>query len=173
MVRLRLNNPVPDALRHHAPFAHLASEYPVKPRIEPKTARRFQIVSLPQKDGSFVASVVEAPDIVVYEQSRKAAEEKAAKKFLKSPDPYAYKTHPLATTKVVDIDMEYDKAANTFVTHVKELHGMSSFGKTESQALDRTAEMIRGYLKSMIANGLKIPLNRAKLTELKRVVGLT
>jgi len=45
--------------------------------------------------------------------------------------------------------MEYDKRAKAFVTYVKELHGMSTFGKTEFAALDNTAEMIRGYIKSM------------------------
>jgi predicted RNase H-like HicB family nuclease len=38
---------------------------------------------------------------------------------------------------------------------VKELHRMSSFGETESAALDNTAEMIRGYIRSMEANQKK------------------
>jgi predicted RNase H-like HicB family nuclease len=92
-----------------------------------------------QKDGSFVASVVEAPEILVCERSRKAAETKAERRFLKAPDRHAYERHPLATTKVVTIDMEYDEDAEAFVTHVKELHRMSSFGETESAALDNTA----------------------------------
>jgi predicted RNase H-like HicB family nuclease len=78
----------------------------------------------------------------------------------------------LATTKVVTIDMEYDEDAKAFVTYVKELHRMSSFGKTESAALDNTTEMIRGYIKSMQANRKRIPLAASKLTELRRVVGL-
>jgi predicted RNase H-like HicB family nuclease len=172
MVRLRLKNPVPDRLAHHAPFPHLHPEFPLKPKIEHKTARSFQIVSLPQKDGSFVASVVEAPQILVYDRSRKVAENKAAKRFLKTPDPYAYTHHPLATTKLVTIDMEYDEDAGAFVTYVRELHGMSSFGETESCALDNTAEMIRGYIRSMEANRKKIPLASGKLAQLKQVVGM-
>jgi predicted RNase H-like HicB family nuclease len=172
MVRLRLKNPVPDRLAHHAPFPHLHPKFPLKLRTEPKTARRFQIVCLPQQDGSFVASVVEAPEILVYGRSRKAAEEKAARKFLKAPDPYAYAHHPLAATKVVTIDMEYDEVAGAFVTYVKELHRMSSFGETESAALDNTAEMIRGYIKSMESNRKSIPLAASKLAELRRVVGM-
>jgi predicted RNase H-like HicB family nuclease len=169
MVKLRLKNPVPEALAQYAPFPHLHPEFPLKPRIEPRTERRFQIISLPQKDGSFVASVVEAPEILVYDRSRKAAEEKAAKTFLKTPDP---SSHPLATTKSVTVDMEYDEEAGAFVTYVKELHRMSSFGETESAALDNTAEMIRGYIKSMEANRKKIPLTAPKLAELKRAVGM-
>ena len=161
MLHLRSKNPGPERLTH-----------PLKPRIERKTARRFQTVCLPQKDGSFVASVVEAPEIVVYDCSRKAAEDKAVRKFLKSPDPRAYERHPLAATRAVTVDMEYDPDADAFVTYVKELHRMSTFGQTESAALDNTAEMIRSYTKSMEANRKRIPLGAAKLVELKRVVGL-
>ncbi|MGA2018926.1 MAG: hypothetical protein ABSH26_18450, partial [Opitutaceae bacterium] len=87
MLHLRLKNPVPHQLAHHAPFPHLRPEFPLKPRTERKTARPFQIVSLPQENGSFVASVVEAPEILVYDRSRKAAEDRAARKFMKSRDP--------------------------------------------------------------------------------------
>jgi predicted RNase H-like HicB family nuclease len=72
----------------------------------------------------------------------------------------------------VTIEMEYDADAREFVTYVKELHRMSSFGKTESDALDSTAEMIRGYIESMEANHKRIPLAAAKLVELKRIVGM-
>lgn len=172
MLHLRLKNPIPHELARHAPLPHLNSEFPLKPRIERKTARPFQIVSLPQQDGSYVASVLEAPEILVYDRSRKAAEDKAARRFLKHPDPYTYTRHPLATTKVVTVDMEYDEDAKAFVTYVKELHRMSTFGKTEAVALDNTTEMIRGYIKSMEDSHRKIPLTASKLAELKRVVGL-
>jgi predicted RNase H-like HicB family nuclease len=75
-------------------------------------------------------------------------------------------------TKAVTIEMEYDEDARAFVTYVKELHRMSSFGDTESTALENTAEMIRGYIKSMEGNRKRIPLSAAKLAELKRVLGL-
>ena len=68
--------------------------------------------------------------------------------------------------------MEYDEDAAAFVTYVKELHRMSSFGDTESSALDNTAEMIRGYIRSMEANRKRIPLSARKLSELKRLVAL-
>jgi len=75
-------------------------------------------------------------------------------------------------TKAATIDMEFDEDADAFVTYVKELHGMSTFGETETAALDNTAEMIRGYIKSMEGNRKKIPLTPEKLRELKRVVGM-
>jgi len=175
MLHLRLKNPVPSRLSHYAPSRH--PDFPIKPRIERQTARHFETISLPQENGSFVASVVEAPQILVYDRSRKAAEDKAAedkaaREFLKSPDRHAYKRHPLATTKAVTIDMEYDQDAKAFVTFVRELHRMSTFGGTESEALDNTGEMIRGYIKSMEANRKRIPLAASKLEELKRIVGL-
>jgi predicted RNase H-like HicB family nuclease len=78
--------------------------------------------------------------------------------------------HPLARTTAVTIEMEYDEEAQVFVTFVEELQRMSTFGETESGALDNTAEMIRGYIKSMEANRKKIPLSSAKLAELKLAV---
>jgi predicted RNase H-like HicB family nuclease len=172
MLRLRLTNPVPTHLAHHQPFPQVHPEFPLKPRIEAKTGRAFQVVSLPQKDGSFVASVLEAPTIRVYNRSRKTAEEKASQKFLNTPDPFAFRRHPLAVSKDVTIDMEYDPDAAAFVTYVKELHRMSTFGETETAALDNTVEMIRGYIKSMEANRNRIPLAASKLANLKRLVGL-
>ncbi len=172
MLRLRLKNPVSGRLVHHAPFPFMAREHPLKPHVHGPTGREFQVVCLPQKDGSFVASVVEAPKIVVYDKSRQRAEEKASKKFLRTPDPYAYRNHPLATTRAVTIDMEFDEESDAFVTYVKQLHGISTFGKTELDALDNTTEMIRGYLKSMHATGKKVPLSGTKLAELKRLVGI-
>jgi predicted RNase H-like HicB family nuclease len=79
--------------------------------------------------------------------------------------------HPLATTTLVTIDMEFDEDADAFVTYVRELHGMSTFGATETEALDKTAEMIRGYIRSMEANHQIIPLPAAQLVELKHLVG--
>jgi predicted RNase H-like HicB family nuclease len=85
---------------------------------------------------------------------------------------HVYMAHALATTKAVTIDMEFDEQSDSFVTYVKELHRMSTFGDTELEALENTAEMIRGYIKSMEANRKKIPLAAARLKTLKRLVGL-
>jgi len=173
MLHLRLKNPIPSRLTHHRPFRHLSPDSPLKPRVQTRTARQFQVMSLPQKDGSYVASVVEAPEIVVYQKSRKAAEDEATERFLRTADPHAYRSHPLAKTKAVTVDMEFDEDAGVFVTFVKELHGISTHGVNETKALDNTAEMIRGYLRSMEDHRKKIPLGAVKLAALKRAVGLT
>jgi predicted RNase H-like HicB family nuclease len=68
--------------------------------------------------------------------------------------------------------MEFDDASESFVTCVPELHRMSSFGDTASEALDQTAEMICSYIESMQERGMKIPLSKAKLSELKSLVWL-
>jgi predicted RNase H-like HicB family nuclease len=83
-----------------------------------------------------------------------------------------YRAHPLATTKVVTIEIEREAGTDSFVTFVKELHGISTFGDTEFEALELTAEMIRGYIKSMEERGMKVPLALANLVELKRRVAL-
>lgn len=171
MLRLHLTNPVPAHLAHHQPFPQLRPEYPLKPRVETKTGRRFQVISLPQKDGSFVASVLEAPAIRVYNHPAKRPKRRL-RRSLKTPDLCSFERHPLAFSKDLTIDMEYDPDAGAFVTYVKELHRMSSFGETETTALDNTVEMIRGYIKSMEANRNKIPLAASKLANLKRLVSL-
>jgi predicted RNase H-like HicB family nuclease len=79
------------------------------------------------------------------------------------------RAHPLSTTTLITIDMEFDEQSDLFVTYVKELHGMSTFGKTEIEALNNTAEMIRGYILSMEANRKRIPLAASKLTALKQL----
>ena len=79
-----------------------------------------------------------------------------------------YRAHPLAITDAVTIEMEFDRDTQSFVTYVKELHRISTFGNTELEALELTAEMIRGYIESMEERGMKIPLRGPKLVELKR-----
>ncbi len=70
------------------------------------------------------------------------------------------------------IDVEYDTDTKSFVAYVRELHGMSTYGNTEADALDNATEMIRGYVLSMEANKKRIPLSAKKLKELKSAVGI-
>ena len=142
MLHLRLKNPVSARRSHHRSLPSPSPDFPGKPRVHKLTER----------------------------QSRKAAENGAAKNILDTADPYYYRSHPLAKTKAVTVDMEFDEEAGVFVTQVKELHRMSTYGKSELDALKATAEMIRGYLSSMEASGKKIPLAPAKLSALKRAV---
>jgi predicted RNase H-like HicB family nuclease len=83
-----------------------------------------------------------------------------------------FRAHALATISAVTIEMERDPDTGSFVTFVKELHGMSTFADTEFDALEMTSEMIRGYIESMEGRGMKIRLPPDKLVEIKRIVGL-
>jgi hypothetical protein len=65
--------------------------------------------------------------------------------------------HPLAAIKAATIDVEFGEESGLFVTYVRDLHGMSTFGET--------------YIQSMEANHKKIPLGAARLKTLKRLVG--
>ncbi len=83
-----------------------------------------------------------------------------------------WRAHPLAMTEVVTMELDHDAAAKSFVTVVKELHGISTFGDSEFEALEMTSEMIRGYIQSMEQRGMRIPLGEIELVELKHIVGL-
>jgi predicted RNase H-like HicB family nuclease len=65
--------------------------------------------------------------------------------------------------------MEHAEATKSFVTFVKELHGMSTFGDTGFEALEMNADMIRGYVESMEERGMPIPLAKTKLVELRKL----
>src|SRR5713226_6832274 len=101
MLRMQLMSGLPKRLAHHEALPFTADDYPLKPRIQLPSKRRYDIISLPQKDGSFVASILQAPHIIVYRKSRKAAEENAASRYVRMPDPHAYRAHPLARTKAI------------------------------------------------------------------------
>jgi hypothetical protein len=92
---------------HHFPFPQRAPGFPLKAWIDPATNRKFNIVSLPQKDGSKRMARMWLL-WWSYDNSRESAEEEASKKFLQIRDRHAYRNHPLARTKAVNIDMEFD-----------------------------------------------------------------
>ena len=98
---------------------------------------------------------------MVYEKSRKAAENKAAQEFLNTADP-RLPIPTLAKTKAVTVDMEFDEESGVLSLTLRKLHGISTYGTTELDALNSTAEMIRGYLASMKANHKKRFLSRPK-----------
>jgi predicted RNase H-like HicB family nuclease len=85
--------------------------------------------------------------------------------------PSDWRPHPFLTRELVTVKLEYDAATESFVTYVKELHGISTFSDTRFAALEMTREMIRGYIESMEDRGMAIPLPSSKLVRLKEVVG--
>jgi len=56
-----------------------------------------------------------------------------------------------------DVTLEWDDDGQGWVTFVPVLNNISTFGNTREEALDRTHEAIRGYLKAAAKRGIPIP----------------
>ena len=76
--------------------------------------------------------------------------------------------HPLNALEWLEIRMHWEDESRAWVTVIPHLGHLSTFGDTEQEALDNTAEMLLAWVESSEANGLKIPLTRTQLKELKR-----
>jgi predicted RNase H-like HicB family nuclease len=63
-------------------------------------------------------------------------------------NPSAVEAHPLNSQNIVNVTLEWEPETRFYVTTVRELNGISTFGRTEEEALDKTAEMILGYLET-------------------------
>jgi predicted RNase H-like HicB family nuclease len=66
----------------------------------------------------------------------------------------------------ITVQLEWDEDQECWVTTVPELLGISTFGKTQEQALESTREMVLGYVESMRSNGLRLPLPAAAVRRL-------
>jgi len=70
--------------------------------------------------------------------------------------------HPLEETDLLKIDMEWDEESRSWVSYVPELNGISTYGPTYEKTLDRTAEMIVGWIQTMDESGLRLPISRRR-----------
>lgn len=66
--------------------------------------------------------------------------------------------------------LEWDPEADSWVTYVPTLNGLSTFGKTKEEALTNTREAILGYLEAAEKEGLRLPAP-AELVDLEVAVG--
>lgn len=78
--------------------------------------------------------------------------------------------HPLNQQGAVEVEIWYEAESKAYVTRIPKLFNISSFGSSEEEALDSTAEMVAGWIAAMEAEGKKIPLSRGALAELKKAV---
>ncbi|MBA3974410.1 MAG: hypothetical protein C0504_09360 [Candidatus Solibacter sp.] len=78
--------------------------------------------------------------------------------------------HPLNLQSVVDVEIWHEPENGCYVTRIPVLFNISSFGDSEEEALDSTAEMLVGWIAAMEAEGKKIPLSKKALAELKQAV---
>ena len=114
-----------------------------------------------------MASVVEAPEILVYDRSRKAAERQGCKEdFRKAQIHTRIRGIRWLSQKVVTIEMEYDEKAKAFVTYVGGASSDIHVSENGIRGAGQHSREIRGYIKSMEANGKRIPLAASKLSEL-------
>jgi len=75
--------------------------------------------------------------------------------------------HPLVDTGLIGVEMEWDEETRCWVTYVPELNGASTFGATVEEALDQTADMIMGWIRATLDAGLKLPISRRKVRQLR------
>jgi predicted RNase H-like HicB family nuclease len=159
---LKVRNPFRTTHRVNATFPHLAPDSPLR-ELHSVQAGPFRVVCLPQQRGGFVASVVEAPEIQVYARTRTQAEQEATKaythKHRRNP---AITEHPLAQTKLFEVELIWDPEENLYYTEVPSVNHISDYGKDEMQALDRTAEALLAYLDTCLKKGYPMPLSRRK-----------
>lgn len=78
--------------------------------------------------------------------------------------------HPLADTDLIEVVLEFDEKDGSFTSYVPALNGISTYGKDYEQTLDRTAEMILGWFDSMDDLGLRIPLPKRKVAQLRELL---
>ena len=78
--------------------------------------------------------------------------------------------HPLAVNSDITVRMEWDEETKAWVTYVPELNNISTFGKTQAQALNATAELVRGYLEAMRAQRLRVPLPASAVRRLRETL---
>ena len=72
--------------------------------------------------------------------------------------------HPLVKTNLLSVRMEWDEAAQAWVTFVPELGDISTFGSTPREALDQTVDLITGHIEISLEHQLDagIPASRAR-----------
>lgn len=78
--------------------------------------------------------------------------------------------HPLNRQGAVEVEIWYEAESKAYVTRIPQLFDISSYGRSEEEALDRTAEMLAGWIAAMEAEGKKLPLSRGALAELKKAI---
>ena len=63
--------------------------------------------------------------------------------------------------------MEWDENSGAWVTYVRMLNGISTFGQAQSEALKHTREMILAYVETMSEDGLPLPFKPRELRSLR------
>lgn len=85
--------------------------------------------------------------------------------------PNVVENHPLAQLDCITLRMEWDRDTGAWVTVIPELSGISTFGKTQQEALENTRDMVLAWLDSMEQLRLRIPLSPSEIRKIRTVLG--
>ena len=66
--------------------------------------------------------------------------------------------------------MEWDEDTEAWVTRVPELNNISTFGKTQEEALRQTRELVLGYIDTMRDHHLRVPLPASVVRRLREAL---
>jgi predicted RNase H-like HicB family nuclease len=78
--------------------------------------------------------------------------------------------HVLNALEFLRVEMWWEDESRAWVTRVPVLNGISDFGKTEEEALDRTATMILVALDGMEEDGVKPPFTTAQVRQIREAL---
>ncbi|MCZ2079027.1 MAG: type II toxin-antitoxin system HicB family antitoxin [Bryobacteraceae bacterium] len=85
---------------------------------------------------------------------------------MRRANPSVIARHPVNELDLT-IRIEWDGDTKNWVTYVPELNNISTFGQTELEALDNTAEMIMGFIEASERQGLRLPLSERELAKIR------
>jgi predicted RNase H-like HicB family nuclease len=68
------------------------------------------------------------------------------------------------------VQLEWDEETEAWVTRVPELNNISTFGKTQEEALRRTRELVLGYIDAMQDLHLRVPLPASAVRRLREAL---
>ena len=82
----------------------------------------------------------------------------------------ALESHPLARLRSITVKLEWDPETANWMSFIPELNNISTFGKTQEEALEHTRDLLRGYLETCEAHGCHLPLTQQQIHEIRTVV---
>ena len=74
--------------------------------------------------------------------------------------------HPQVKTDLLSVRMEWDEAAQAWVTFVPELGGISTSGSTPREALDQTLDLITGHIETSLEHQLEPGVSGSRAHEI-------
>jgi predicted RNase H-like HicB family nuclease len=79
-------------------------------------------------------------------------------------------THPFARIEDLTVRLEWDEDTESWVTYVPELNNISTFGKTQEEALKNTRDLVIGYLDTMQEKRLRLPLTPSAIRRVREAL---